>query len=90
MPKRSKANGFARPVLTQRDYENASAVAKRLASQADRDSAAEKRLQSLLRELEKYDELEDEEQDDEEDLRYSGPRRRWSDNGSDGGGSDDS
>jgi len=83
MPKRSKANGFARPVITQRDYENASAVARRLASQADRDSAAERRLQSLLRELERYDELEEEEPDDEEDLRYSGPRRRWSDNGSD-------
>ena len=88
MPKRTKANGFARPVTTRRDYENAAAVARRLASQADRDSAAEKRLQSLLRELERYDELEDEASDDEEDLRYSGPRRRWSDNGSDGGGSD--
>ena len=81
MPKRSKANGFARPVTTQRDYENAAAVARRLASQADRDSAAEKRLQSLLKELDLYDELEDEAEEDPTD--YSGPRRRWSDNGSD-------
>jgi len=85
MPKRTKANGFARPVTSRRDYENASAVARRLSNQADRDSAAEKRLQSLLRELERYDELEDEDPDVEEDLRYSGPRRRWGDNGSDGG-----
>ena len=89
MPKRTRANGFARPVTTRRDYENASAVAKRLSNQSDRDSAAERRLQALLKELDQYDELEDEEEDSA-DLRYSGPRRRWSDNGSDGNGSDDS
>ena len=83
MPKRARANGFARPVKTRRDYENASAVAKRLSSQADRDSAAERRLQSLLKELDEYEDLGDEDPDDEEDLRYSGPRRRWTDNGSD-------
>ena len=88
MPKRTKANGFARPVTSRRDYENASAVAKRLSNQSDRDSAAERRLQALLKELDEYDELEDEEEDSA-DLRYSGPRRRWSDNGSDGNGSDD-
>jgi hypothetical protein len=83
MPKRSKANGFARPVTTKRDYENAAAVAKRLSNQSDRDSAAERRLQSLLKELERYDELEDDEEEERADLSYAGPRRRWSDNGSD-------
>jgi hypothetical protein len=83
MNKRKRANGFARPVRTRRDYENASAVAKRLAKQADRDSAAERRLQALLKELEQYDDLEDGSADDAGDLSYSGPRRRWSDNGSD-------
>jgi hypothetical protein len=83
MSKRSKANGFARPVRTKRDFENVSAVVKRLSNQSDRDSAAERRLQSLLKELDQYDDLEDEVADDESDLRYSGPRRRWSDNGSD-------
>ena len=83
MTKRARANGFARPVRTRRDFENASAVAKRLSSQADRDSAAERRLQSLLKELDEYEDLGDEEPNDEEDLRYSGPRRRWGDNGSD-------
>jgi hypothetical protein len=82
MPKRGKANGFARPVRTRRDYENASEVAKRLSKQADRDSAAERRLQALLKELEHYDDLEDTDEDPDE-LSYSGPRRRWSDNGSD-------
>jgi hypothetical protein len=83
MAKRARPNGFARPVTSRRDYENASAVARRLSNQSDRDSAAERRLQSLLRELDRYEDLEEEEQDSEEDLRYSGPRRRWTDNGSD-------
>ena len=60
MTKRKKANGYARPVRTKRDYERAASVAKRLSSQADRDSAAELRLQSLLRQLDKFDDLEDE------------------------------
>jgi len=82
MPKRARPNGFARPVTTRRDYENAAAVAKRLSTQSDRDSAAERRLQSLLKELDKYDDLEDEVDDDHSELHYSGPRRRWTDNGS--------
>ena len=82
MPKRAKPNGFARAVTTRRDYENAAAVAKRLSNQSDRDSAAERRLQSLLKELDKYDDLEDDAADDDPGS-YSGPRRRWSDNGSD-------
>jgi hypothetical protein len=83
MAKRTRTNGFARPVTSRRDFENASAVAKRLANQSDRDSAAEKRLQSLLKELDRFDELEDETEDDHEELQHSGPRRRWGDNGSD-------
>ena len=83
MPRRARANGFARPVTTKRDYENAAAVAKRLAKQSDRDSAAERRLQSLLKELERFDELEDEGEDPDEPSSYEGPHRRWSDNGSD-------
>ena len=83
MAKRKKGNGLARPVKTKRDYEEASAIAKRLSNQSDRDSAAERRLQALLKELENYDELEDEESEDPSDLNYAGPRRRWTDNGSD-------
>ena len=80
MTKRRKVNGRARPIKTKRDYEGASSVVKRLSNQADRDSAAELRLQSLLRQLDKFDELEDEAgADDPADYPYSGPRRRWSD-----------
>jgi len=79
MTKRRKVNGRARPIRTKRDYEGASSVVKRLSSQADRDSAAELRLQSLLRQMDEFDDLEDDlAADDPED--YSGPRRRWSDN----------
>jgi hypothetical protein len=81
MSKRRKTNGYARPVRTKRDYERASSVAKRLSGQADRDSAAELRLQSLLRQLDEFDDLEDEvSADDPADYPYEGPRRRWSDN----------
>lgn len=77
---RRKAHGPARPVRTKRDYERASAVVKRLSGRADRDSAAELRLQSLLRELEKFDDQEDDAGADlPDDYDYSGPRRRWSD-----------
>jgi hypothetical protein len=73
-----------RPVRTKRDYEGAKSVIKRLSSQADRDSAAELRLQSLLRELDKFDDQEDETSTDlPEEYDYSGPRRRWSDDGAD-------
>ena len=81
MTKRKRANGRARPIKTKRDYENASVVAKQLSGRSDRDSAAELRLQSLLQELERYDDSE-EDADLSGDEDYLGPRRRWSDDGS--------
>jgi hypothetical protein len=79
--KRSRANGVARPIKTQRDHEGATTVVKRLSAQDPRDSAAEVRMQSLLRELDRYDEAQGEtEEDGPED--YAGPRRRWSDDAS--------
>jgi hypothetical protein len=81
MTKRKSANGHARPVKTKRDYDGASAVAKRLSGQADRDSAAELRLQSLLRELDKFDEFEEEAGTDLPE-GHAELHRRWSDNGS--------
>src|SRR2546430_14395390 len=83
MTKRRKANGYARPVRTKRDYERAASVAKRLSSQADRDSAAELRLQSLLRQMDEFDDLEDEAgADDPAGHAYEGARRRGAGNGS--------
>ena len=70
----------ARPIKTKRDHSGATAAAKRLAAQAAHDAAAEKRLQSLLHELDKFEDLGDEEGDDPSDgFDNSGPSRRWSD-----------
>jgi len=83
-PDRKKLNGGARPIKTKRDYAGASALAKRLASEAARDSAAELRLQALLQEMDKFEEIEEDTSADlPEEYDYSGPRRRWSDNGAD-------
>jgi hypothetical protein len=80
-PARKRSPARARPIKTKRDFEGATGVVKRLSGQGDRDSTAEIRLQALLRELDKFEELQDDEQDDDfpEDIEYSGPRRRWSD-----------
>ena len=77
--KRGKARP-ARPIRTRRDYEGASAVVKQLSARTGQDSAAELRLQSLLRELDKFDKADDDAAADAaEDFDYSGPARRWSD-----------
>jgi hypothetical protein len=82
---RKKSNGPARPIRTKRDFERASTVAKRLSGQKSLDSTAELRLQSLLRELDRYDEPEESaEEIDTAEQDYSGPRRRWSDDVSGG------
>ena len=82
---RRRADGPARPIKTKRDYERASTVVKRLSGQTGLDSTAELRLQSLLRELDKFDGPEEEAGGNEpEDYEYSGPRRRWSDDASGG------
>jgi hypothetical protein len=81
--KRRKTNGVVRPIRTRRDYEGASVLAKRLSGQAGLDSAAELRLQLLLKELDRFDEgVEDLSSDTADEHDYAGPRRRWSDDGS--------
>ena len=47
----------ARPIKTKRDHSGATAAAKRLAAQAAHDAEAEKRLQSLLHELDRFEDL---------------------------------
>jgi len=79
-----KSNGAARPIRNRRDYKGAASVVKKISDQADRESAAEKRLQSLIREMEKFD---GEDGNDDEAIGdgggYAGPMRRWSDESSD-------
>lgn len=80
---RLKPNGHARPIKTERDFKGAVSVVRTIAKQPDRESAAEKRLQSLIREMEKFDAADDDDTPTvaEEDSD-GGPRRRWSDDNS--------
>ena len=82
---RKEADRPARPIKTKRDYERASTVVKGLSGQNSLDSTAELRLQSLLRELDKFDEPEEDTiENNPGDYDHSGPRRRWSDDASGG------
>ena len=74
-----KPNGHARPIKTERDFRGAVSVARTIAKQPDRESAAEKRLQSLIREMEKFDAVDDDTLAVEDEDTNGGPRRRWSD-----------
>jgi hypothetical protein len=78
-PAHRKAAARERPIKTKRDFEGASGVVKRLSGKGDLDSTAEIRLQALLRELDKFEEPLDDADEIPEDIEYSGPRRRWSD-----------
>lgn len=79
-----KPNGHARPIKTERDFKSAVSVVRTIVIQPDRESAAEKRLQSLIREMEKFDAADDDDTPavPEEDT-YGGPQRRWSDDNPD-------
>ncbi|HEX4986416.1 MAG TPA: hypothetical protein VFV71_10170 [Burkholderiales bacterium] len=82
MTRGSKPNGAARPIKTKKDYTGAASVIEKISGQSERESVAEKRLQSLLKEMEKFD--GDGEDDGEmSDSGYAGPRRRWSDESGD-------
>ena len=78
---------ITRPIRIKRDFEGAKSVVKRLKSAPKRDSAAEKRLQALLAEMDRYDSNTDADEDGSDDFSdasaYGGPRRRWSDDGRD-------
>ena len=79
----NKLNGAARPIKTKKDYSGAASLLEKISGEPDRETVAEKRLQSLLKEMEKFD--GDGEEPDEEitDGGYAGPRRRWSDESTD-------
>ena len=51
-PKKDK---HARPIRKKRDFEGAAAAAKRLSAPTVLDAEAERRLQALLHEMDKFD-----------------------------------
>ncbi len=70
----------ARPIKSRRDHKGASAAAGHLSAQAERDALAEKRLQALLHELDKFDVPEDENDESGADgYGEPGSAHRWSD-----------
>lgn len=78
-----KLNGAARPIKTKKDYSGAASIIEKMAVQPDRETVAEKRLQSLLKEMEQFDGDADEADEEPSDDNYAGPLRRWSDDSSD-------
>jgi hypothetical protein len=78
-------NGAARPIRTKRDYLQAGEAVKRLNEDFENESAAELRLQALIREMEKYDddEMDDFDSDFSFEFENGGPCRRWSDDPND-------
>lgn len=76
----AKPNGHARPIKTERDFKGAVTVVRTIINQPDGESPAERRLQSLIREMEKFDAADDDYTPaiPEEDS-HGGTQRRWSD-----------
>lgn len=79
----NKLNGAARPIKTKKDYSGAASAVEKISGQPDRETVAEKRLQSLLKEMEKFDGDEDESEEAMSEGGYAGPLRRWSDESTD-------
>ena len=79
----NKLNGVARPIKSKKDYTGAASVVEKISDQSTRETVAEKRLQSLLKEMEKFDGDGEESDEEESDDRYAGPLRRWSDESGD-------
>jgi len=79
-----KPNGSARPIRTERDYMGAASATKQLLKQPVRETTAELRLQALIKEMDKFEALNDDaDPEDPDDELYDGPHRRWSDDSSD-------
>ena len=81
--RKAKNNGAARPIRTRRDYRGAQSAAKKISGASAAESAAEQRLQSLIHEMEKFDDEDAEGEDPDSGQLGEGPRRRWSDDVSD-------
>ena len=79
----SAMNGVVRPIKTTKDYSGAASIVDKIAGQPDRETVAEKRLQSLLKEMEKFDGDGEDADEEMSEGGYAGPRRRWSDESTD-------
>jgi hypothetical protein len=73
------AKALARTIKTRRDYQGAKSAAHRLRGNGSGETDAERRLQALLQEIEKFDSDEEIEEDGDFADDVGGLRRRWSD-----------
>jgi len=77
---RKNTQHYVRPIRTKRDFEGVTAAVKGLVHKSERDAAAEQRLQLMLKELDKFDQQEDDADDNFAlDDEFQGPGQRWSD-----------
>lgn len=77
------AKRITRPIKSLRDYKGAALAANKLLVEAEQESAEERRLQALIKEMEKFDDQDaDEDDGGSAEHGYDLPGRRWSDDGS--------
>jgi hypothetical protein len=82
---KKKLNGSARPIKNKRDFAGAQSAVKKIGGQAERETVAESRLQSLIHAMDKFDGDEEDAEGGIGDGEYAGPLRRWSDDSDDTG-----
>lgn len=81
--KPSRANGSTRPIRTERDYAGAAAVVKKIGAKSGLESSEELRMRALIREMERFDDQDDDGPTQTHADEYTGMHRRWSDDGVD-------
>lgn len=81
--KQNKSNGPTRPIRTERDYMGAASVVKKIGAKTGLEPAEEQRMRTLIQEMERFDDQDDDAPEDPYDDEYAGTRRRWSDESAD-------
>jgi hypothetical protein len=75
---------LTRPIKSKRDYQEVMGITQRLLAQPKRETAAERRLQALLEEMDRFEAINNDADDEDADAaHYGGPMRRSSDDGRD-------
>jgi hypothetical protein len=81
--RQKKANGATRPIRTERDYMGAASVVKKIGAKTGLEPAEEQRMRTLIQEMERFDDQDDDAPQDPYADEYAGARRRWSDESAD-------
>lgn len=81
--KQKKPSRTTRPIRTERDYAGSAAVVKEIGGRSSLESAEELRMRTLIQEMERFEDQDDDLSADSYADEYTGTPRRWSDDGSD-------